>query len=369
MRDRYVQPFNGLSSSHLAWELVNQGRDAVVREIDKNGGVLLLRFGDDCCSAGRVQEIFSTWAQMDYTGGTNDRDAVSEGTTVLTVGGEPIHRDLPFHQEMAYATTFPAFVAFACLEAPRTGTGGESTVASAAGVLSRLPEPMQRSLETLSIMHRFTFGDATEAVRPWQDAFDTNDREEAIAKCIASGYDNVKFNDHGGLTCTSTCSSFVEHPRTGKTTFFQTDLGGKWYDGWAPYDDLPFERQPYSFAYGDGTQVEHCKCWEEATKEETWDVAWERGDIMIIDNLVMMHGRRKYEGRVEDRKLGVVLLEPYQREKEEEAVAVGSTASGNGKIWCERLKEVVSSTHVQQDSACPEGSLESIHAKNSKSRL
>jgi hypothetical protein len=99
----------------------------------------------------------------------------------------------------------------------------------------------------------------------------------------------------GDLTCSFTSANFVEHPRTRQLTMFQTDLSAKWYygkllsihvlihyhcryDGWEPYSRLPFERQPYSFEYGDGAAVaaSHNRAWMEATALETWDVPWEK---------------------------------------------------------------------------------------------
>jgi len=63
-------------------------------------------------------------------------------------------------------------------------------------------------------------------------------------------------------------------------------------------------------------------------------VRWEKGDLLILDNLKVMHGRRKYDGRPEDRKLGVVLLEPYQRVQKPCTGAVQGV-----QVWCDRLQE------------------------------
>jgi hypothetical protein len=275
---------------------------------------------------------------MDYTGGTNNRDSINEDAPrIFTVGGEPVHRDLPFHQEMAYSAIFPGFIAFACMKAPPTGTGGETTVASAAAVFERLPDDMQQCLQTKGVRHRFTYGDAEQAVRPWQDTFGTDIPEEALKLCKASGYNDAMFNEHGDLTCTSTCANFVQHPRTRKTTMFQTDLSARWYEGWEPYSRLPFERQPYSFAYGDGEAFDnrHTQAWAEATKHETWDVRWQTGDLLIVDNLKMLHGRRKYDGGHGERQLGVILLEPYRRSRSVDTVAVGSSS-----LWSDILQLV-----------------------------
>jgi hypothetical protein len=328
---RYLEPFRGEAVS-----LIEQGRDAVRRVIDENGGYLLLHFSEDDWTVQKIEQIFSEWEQMDYMGGTNNRGSISEGSSILQVGGEPTHRDLPFHQEMAYAASFPAYIAFACLKAPPAGTGGETTVASAAGIFERLPDDMKISLQRRGICHRFTYGDAEQAVRPWQDAFGTDSRYEALEKCTASGYSDAIFNEHGDLTCTLTCANFVEHPRTQALTMFQTDLSAKWYDNWDPYGKLPFERQPYSFAYGDGEAVDarHSQAWIDATKRETWDVKWRKGDLLICDNLKMMHGRRKYDGRPDERKLGVVLLEPYQRH------ALDAVGNGHREIWSDKLEQV-----------------------------
>jgi hypothetical protein len=72
--------------------------------------------------------------------------------------------------------------------------------------------------------------------------------------------------------------------------------------------DLPADELPNNTYYGDGSPIEPetlnllRRIYEDAVVDHTWN----RGDVMLIDNILMVHARRPYEG---ERKLCVALAE------------------------------------------------------------
>ena len=136
-------------------------------------------------------------------------------------------------------------------------------------------------------------------------------------------------------------------PRRGTSVrepvLFQTDLSGAWYHQWQPYEQLPFHRQPYSFRWGNGEDFSDDEkrawgiakevhmnrstcgagvagssaCYSRAAGLNTiffqveLDIcAWQQGDLLILDNLAVQHGRLPYLG---NRAMGVVLANPVRR--------------------------------------------------------
>ncbi|MCA1615512.1 MAG: amino acid adenylation domain-containing protein [Acidobacteria bacterium] len=94
------------------------------------------------------------------------------------------------------------------------------------------------------------------------------------------------------------------HPETGEPVFFnqllahhasrldegvRESLVGLFGEGGLP-------RQVY---YGDGGEISDAEVEEvlEAYEAEAVDFAWERGDLLLVDNMMVAHGRRAYEGR------------------------------------------------------------------------
>ena len=47
-----------------------------------------------------------------------------------------------------------------------------------------------------------------------------------------------------------------------------------------------------------------------ALAESEYACPWEAGDVMLVDNMLMSHGRRSFEG---DRKVIVSFVEPYKK--------------------------------------------------------
>ena len=59
-----------------------------------------------------------------------------------------------------------------------------------------------------------------------------------------------------------------------------------------------------------GRQSKDGELWAAAGDAVRYKHTWQRGDVLIIDNMKVMHGRQPYTG---DRQLGVVLAFPQKR--------------------------------------------------------
>jgi len=54
-----------------------------------------------------------------------------------------------------------------------------------------------------------------------------------------------------------------------------------------------------SIYFGDGSDIseEDMAVTIELSDRLTFDLEWQKGDVALVDNFVVMHGRRPYEGR------------------------------------------------------------------------
>jgi alpha-ketoglutarate-dependent taurine dioxygenase len=70
------------------------------------------------------------------------------------------------------------------------------------------------------------------------------------------------------------------------------------------------EDLPYNTYYGDGTDIETSVIEEinEAYKEETVKFTWEKGDLLMLENMITAHGRNPYSG---DRAILASMGDPY----------------------------------------------------------
>jgi hypothetical protein len=67
---------------------------------------------------------------------------------------------------------------------------------------------------------------------------------------------------------------------------------------------------PANTYYGDGSLIESSVLNEirEAYRKETISFTWEKGDILLLDNMLMAHSRAPYRGQ---RKILVAMSEPF----------------------------------------------------------
>jgi hypothetical protein len=79
---------------------------------------------------------------------------------------------------------------------------------------------------------------------------------------------------------------------SGRHTFFNQLIAAA--GGWKDVRNDPSK----AITFGDGTPLEldDVAVAVEIANELTFDLAWQRGDVALVDNLVAMHGRRPFTG-------------------------------------------------------------------------
>lgn len=245
---------------------------------------------------------------MDYVGGSAPRSVVYG--RVFNATALPSEFSLPLHQEMAYQEYRPDSLALFCHRAPVDG--GETTLADARLVTSRIDarvlERCEPRLEVIRALPRERFANRT---RPWMDVFGTSDHAEAERIASDKGW-KIRWCPDDTMQLHQSMPTFRNHPRTGVRVWanqlhYHTPEGMvQWslHDG--RMDDVQYYRGLMSDApekldhvlHADGTPVSS----EEA--EHIWDVLsrsevahrWEQGDVLILDNVLAMHGRRAFRG-------------------------------------------------------------------------
>ena len=258
--------------------------------------------------------------KMPYFGGTNARQALYGDGDILDVGTEPPHIRLREHSEMAYVDQFPGIIIFGCLQPPeRAGEQGQTSLLVTAELMAQLPEAFVARLAAEGLRHKLRYSDAEApegtpaTVKSWQDTLSVTTRTDAEAACTARGWE-TEWSADGTLTISYVRPAFARHPHSGAEVLFVTDLSTAWYDDWEPHCNLPDSERPYSFGWGKGDDwsASDGKLWAAAADACRYKHAWAAGDVLIVDNMLAMHGREPYKG---ERRLGVVLGLPTSREQ------------------------------------------------------
>lgn len=274
-----------------------------------HGAVLIRGLGLDgraAASAALRQVIGEAVTERE---GFAPRDRYGDG--VHSSSHWPADQPMCMHNELSYAAEAPGLMAFACLTPPTRG--GVTALADTRAVLRALPaelaEPFRRDGWLLTRHFNPLVG------LPWQDAFGT-DNPRAVDEYAARNAIDVQWDADGGLHTRQLRPAVVAHPGTGEHCWFnQIAFLNEWT--MAPEvrefltQEFGPEGLPFNTFHADGTPLdkETVDLINEVYEQHTVREPWQRGDLMVVDNIRMAHSREPYEG---EREILVGLGEPFR---------------------------------------------------------
>ncbi|MFC4114319.1 TauD/TfdA family dioxygenase [Nonomuraea zeae] len=245
--------------------------------------------------------------RLAYTHGTSPRTKVAAGN-VYTSTEYPSEQTIAMHNELSYSHKWPARLLFYCATTP--GSGGATPVVDGALWLESLDEKVRDAFAG-GVRYSQNLHDGFGLGRSWKQTFETGDRAQVEA-FLEEGRFDWKWTSDGGLRMVSPVRpASIRHPVTGSTVWFnQADH----FHPAALGDDvarelaqiLPPEELPQSVTFADGSPIpdEYVIHVHDRGLEMAVDVDWQQGDLMVIDNVAVGHGRRPYTG---DRRVLVAM--------------------------------------------------------------
>jgi alpha-ketoglutarate-dependent taurine dioxygenase len=287
------------------------GRRAWLRDALVEHGALLFR-GFDVLDTERLGAVIAAAGlpRMDYPRGTSPRTEV--GPRIYTSTETRPDVPIPLHSEMSYTTLYPEGVVFCC--ARPSASGGATPLADLRAVRDRIPaefldEARRRGLRYRQIVPL----EATATLeRTWPAMFATADRGEVEALCAAQGIACEWLAD-GSLSITGHCPALRPHPRTGEPVWFNQAhvFHMRVFDylenqgvsdaraqarAFADRHARPLE--PYQCWFGDGGEISSAAMQQvrKAFDAEIQRFDWQAGDLLLLDNFRVAHGRDPFGG-------------------------------------------------------------------------
>ncbi len=232
---------------------------------------------------------------LDYSYRSTPRTGLRGG--VYTATEYPADAVIPQHNEKAYARNWPNRIGFLCMIP--AAHGGETPISDGRLLSKLLPKDMQEKFDRKGIRYVRNYSCLD---LPWQEVFQTLHKAEVELYCQRTGMDFEWLSD-GTLRTSQVNPAFAEHPVTGERLWFnQAHL---FHVSSLPEDvrvtlteTLGQEHLPRNAYYGDGSPIELevlevIRGIYESTKIR---FRWERGDVLLLDNMVFTHGREAYLG-------------------------------------------------------------------------
>lgn len=213
------------------------------------------------------------------------------------------------HNEYSYAHRFPLKFFFNCLL--NASEGGETPIADTRKIFKRIDPAIRNKFIQKKWMYVRNL--SPEFGVRWQDAFQTENRDEVEMLCKQEG---IQFEWRGPehLKTTQICSAVARHPKTGEETWFNhavffhvSTLEEEVYEALtASFSEKDLPSNTY---YGDGSAIEtttlaHLR---DAYLAEKVVFPWNGGDVLLIDNMLTAHAREPFKG---PRKIAAAMTEP-----------------------------------------------------------
>ena len=294
----------------MAWAASN--RELLEEKLRQHGGILLRGFGLEGPEDLEAFIQAVSGESLEYRERSSPRTAVKGN--IYTSTDYPADQPIFLHNENSYQKEWPRKIFFMCRQAP--GTGGETPIADVRKVLARIDPEIRDRFARRGWMYVRNFGDGFGLA--WQTVFQTTDKEAIGHHCKDKGIE-AEWKDGDRLRTRAVRPAISRHPKTGElvwfnhATFFHVSTLSPAVRE-ALLEEFAEGELPANTYYGDGSPIEpevmeHLR---EAYRAETVSFPWQKGDLLMLDNMLVAHGRAPYSGA---REILVGMAEPVSQEQ------------------------------------------------------
>ncbi|MGD9648411.1 MAG: TauD/TfdA family dioxygenase [Pirellulales bacterium] len=278
----------------VAW--IEQQRRELLERADVCGAILFRGFPlESAADFDRFIAAFDL-PNFPYNESLSNAVRVNRTERVFTANEAPASINIFLHHEMAQTPIYPSRLFFFC-EQPAT-SGGATPICRSDIVWERLvamAPDFARDCETKGLRYSNVMpgeNDLTSGMgRSWQSTLRAATRAEAEARLAALDY-TCQWLEDGSLRATTPVLAGVRDVGGGRKSFFNQLIAA--FQGWKDQRNDPSK----AITFGDGSPLDRATV-DEVTRiagELCFDIPWQRGDVALVNNYLVMHGRRSFEG-------------------------------------------------------------------------
>jgi hypothetical protein len=221
---------------------------------------------------------------------------INRSERVFTANEAPPDVTICLHHEMAQTPVYPSRLFFFC-EQP-ADVGGATPLCRSDVLFARLQKDFPELIadcENKGLLYTNVMpaeNDPTSGMgRSWQSTLRAETREAAEARLRGLGYSWEWLSDRCLRSTTPILPAVLEF-EPGRKSFFNQLIAA--FHGWKDSRNDPTK----AITFGDGSPLnpETMDAVARISEELTFDVPWQQGDVALVDNRVVMHGRRTFSG-------------------------------------------------------------------------
>lgn len=302
------------------WIVANQ--ELLEEDLRKYGAVLFRGFPLECADDfNQAVSSFKGWKDLPY------EDSLSfavrkQVTSRICTTNEGKSGGLIFHHEQAASPIVPSKVFFLCEKPAAKGDGGQTGICSSAVVLQRLTERFPdfvKECEAKGVKYISTMSDIQDTSkgvgRSWKSYFHVETKDELDKRMKELGY-TAEWLPGGLLRATTGRLEAVQVAPGTNTKVFCNQMiasmnnavefakAGK-NEGLTGDDGPTQEMYDKCCCFADGSSIplEIMKVAKEICEEVAVNIEWEKGDVALLDNYLVMHARRIWSGEANTRRV------------------------------------------------------------------
>ncbi len=285
----------------------------LIENILRYGGVLLRGFPiADAKDFETVIETIQLGKTVNYIGGDSPRVKVRGG--IYTSTEAPPSVKIPLHNELSFVKFFPRHIYFFC-ETPAP-IGGETILGDARKIYQSVHKDVmdrftQKEIQyASSYYYKSLFMEWVNSLQPshktWRDVFETDDKNAVETLCRENEF-AFTWLKKDWLKISQTRPAVLAHPTTNEKVWFNQvhlyDFNPKLLGWWRYIGAKLFYFQKdtrlHEVSFADGMRISRSDIYHvlNVLDANTVKFSWAKGDVLILDNVLAMHGRAPFSGK------------------------------------------------------------------------
>jgi alpha-ketoglutarate-dependent taurine dioxygenase len=270
------------------------------RELKTSGAILFRGFPVDSAETFDVFSSAFSYPNFTYKESLSNAVRINFTERVFTANEAPKEVEIYLHHEMAQTPISPSKLFFFCKTA--ADRGGETPLCRSdmlfAELTKQAPELAQDfATKGLKYTTQMPGEDDHESGqgRSWKSTLSVESKQQAEHKLADLGYSWEWMADYSLKATTPVLPAVVDlGNETGKNikVFYNQLIAA--YMGWKGVKENPAS----AITFGDGSHipVSGLELLASLAAQFTFDLAWQDGDVALVDNYMAMHGRKPYSG-------------------------------------------------------------------------
>ena len=290
---------NELGDTSLV-QYLTDNKEGIKSQLLGTGGILFKNFGiDDAVKLESVVNVFKG-NSLNYASGNSPRTRLHNN--VYTSTEHPADEFISLHNELSYSNVWPSYLFFCCEIVPNQG--GNTIIADSRSILKDLSGELVEAFDSKGVQYIRNLHGGYGAGSSWQKTFETDSKENVEQYCKENDI-QFEWGEDDALRIIQKRKAMITHPETREKVWFNqadqfhpsTNTREVFEAMMEIYEDDPRSMPQYA-TFGDGDEIPLYMLEEvrKVSEKNTVYFDWEKGDLLLLDNILVSHGRSPFQG-------------------------------------------------------------------------